>query len=134
MNNFNRRLDLLVAQKLFTFVEDPDALYDNEEILFWVHPKSGVLIGYPYTFELLNGKYSHQWFNFTPSEDMKYAGFLLDHLDRLGLYVSITNQMTMRKKDENLWRIRIGASRFYAEKTLQLAICKAILESSLTVD
>ena len=69
-----RELDLLVATHVMgNIVKYPDELSLKEEVWFWEHPKYGVLIGTPYTSDLMNGQYAHSWRKFSPSTDIRDA-------------------------------------------------------------
>lgn len=69
-----RQIDALVAKQLFGLVENPDELTNKDETWFWIHPKSGVLIGESYPLRLSDkGLYSHQWERFLPSTDISAA-------------------------------------------------------------
>lgn len=61
--------DRLIAKKIMGgFVEEPDALTEENREWYWVHPRSGVLRGEPY--EIGDGKlFDHSWKKFSPFTD-----------------------------------------------------------------
>ena len=82
-----RELDLLVATHVMgNVVKDPDEWSLKEEIWFWEHSKHGVLIGKPYTTELMGGQYGHSWKIFTPSTDIRDAWMVLEKIRSIDKY------------------------------------------------
>lgn len=128
-----RELDALVAEKVMGgFVPgDPEEWSVREDVWFWLHPRSGVLIGEPYWANKTHPEdekmFSHGWRKFEPSTNIADAWLVVMAMENMGIWFELSN--VIPNSDSIVYEVKFN--NFYAcEETAPLAICHAALLAS----
>ena len=126
----SRELDLFIAHNVMDGCIDhsPDDFSNKSEKWFWIHPRSGVLIGEPYQVPNVgletDGYFLHQWYEFCPSTKYDHAFLIVDRLKSLDWIVHITSSETSNTVEFRKPSYGKTTGEITGE-TIQVAICRA---------